>query len=130
VSFRRLLLHVVLFLALVGPAALLAPSPAGAVSRVSNALNCTGNPETIKVTNNTTATITVKTIGSLYQPRSNEPLTVNRSLGGGKSVTFKAGPAETAGSSTTLTRQYIFANGVISEGVSVKTNLATYTRKC
>jgi hypothetical protein len=42
------------------------------------------------------AAITVRTVGSPYQPRSNEPLTVIYRLGAGESITHGADPATTS----------------------------------
>ena len=67
------------------------PAPEGGWVRI--ALNCVGNPETTKVTNRTSVAITIESVGSRYQPRSNEPFSVGTTLGAGKSYTYQSGPA-------------------------------------
>lgn len=100
----------------------------GSGGSVSVSVNCIGNPETVRVTNGTNASITIRTIGSLYQPRNNEPFSIGASLGAGKSRTYEAGAAA---DSNVLTHQYIFANNVGSdEGARVVTNVGTVTKRC
>lgn len=102
---------------------------ADAGSKVSLAINCTGNPESITITNNTSKTITIRTITTVYQPRSNEPFTVTSTLGAGASKTYKAGPAATG--SRVLTKQYIFDNGAgDKEGVRVATSVGNKAKYC
>lgn len=103
-------------------------SGGGSGGSVTVAVGCYGNPETVKVTNGTNASITIRSIGSLYQPRDNEPFAINASLGAGKSRTYEAGGAA---DSNILTRQYIFNNEVGStEGVRVATSAGTVTKRC
>ena len=79
----------VVSLLLVG--ALLAPSalvlvPSALAASVTLTLNYNGNPETTKIVNASGGTIMIKTVGSLYQARSNEPSTVNQRLAKGASI--------------------------------------------
>ncbi|QIN82789.1 hypothetical protein GBA63_09100 [Rubrobacter tropicus] len=92
------------------------------------AVNCTGNPEITRVTNNTRRAITVKAVGSVHQPRSNEPFRVNRTLKRGKTVAFESGYAA---NSNTLTRQYIYDNEVgRNEGARVYTSVGGFVDRC
>ena len=64
-----------LFLALppavgVGP---LSTRSAEAASAVKVRVNCTGSPEVTRVKNNTNRRIFVKRVGSIHEPRDNEP---------------------------------------------------------
>ncbi len=116
-----------------GPAAV---GPAGgvataAIPAITVYTGCFSNPETTRIKNNRSYTITVKAVGSIYQPRSNEPFYKNFKLGAGKSVTFKSGYAATAGSYYTLTRQYIYNNSVgTKEGAKVITSAGTFYDRC
>jgi hypothetical protein len=88
-------------------------------------VNCDSNPETIRVKNNTNDRIRIKTIGSIYQPRSNEPFNIadklgraKARLGAGAARTFETGPAADR---NVLTRQYIYNSSVgRQEGARVK----------
>ncbi len=111
------------------------PTPAvrswTAKAPVTITLSCTTNPETTRVVNaNPNASVTVQTVGSLHEPRTNEPFTVGRSLSASAGVTFKSGYAATAGAVTTLTRQYIYDNTATNEGVRVVTSAGTVTKRC
>ena len=104
------------------------PRPAEAASAVTVAVNCTGNPEVTRVTNNTRRSITVRTVGSIHQPRSNEPFRMNRALGGGRTIAFESGYAA---NQNTLTRQYIYDNEVGSrEGARVYTSAGGFVDRC
>ncbi len=108
-----------------------APRSWAAKAPVTITLSCTTNPETTRVVNaNPNAWVTIKTVGSLHEPRTNEPFTVSRTLSVGTGVTFKSGYAATAGASTTLTRQYIYDNTASNEGVRVVTSAGTVTKRC
>src|SRR5919112_3620591 len=69
-------------------------------------------PETTRVKNNRNRTITIKAVGSIYQPFSNEPLRVGRKLGAGKTVTFESGAGADR---NVLTGSYIYNNDVGSK---------------
>ena len=98
----------------------LSPHPAQArPPALSVSVACQATPETTRVENNRNRTITIKKVGSIYQPRSNEPFRVNRRLGGGRSITFESGYDANR---NVLTRQYIYNNDVGSkEGARVTT---------
>ena len=128
-SLRRLVLSVALLLALVGPVALSRPAPAGAASSISVTISCRQNPEKVTVKNNGSSRITIYKVGSLYQPRSNEPFSVTVRVQPGAKVTFQAGAA--ASGTHKLTNQFIFNNTVgTTEGVKIKTGSTTVVKRC
>jgi hypothetical protein len=93
----------------------IAPHLVEAAPTVQVNVNCTSNPETTAV-KNTNRIIRVAKVGSIYQPRPNEPFVVNRMLKPGKSITFKSGTKAVANSPLTLTRQHIYENDVGRQG--------------
>jgi hypothetical protein len=104
------------------------PRLAEAAPAVQVDVNCTSNPETTAVTNNTNKPIKVKKVGSIYQPRSNEPFVLNRTLKPDKTITFESGQKA---DSNTLTKQYIYENDVgRSEGARVFTSVGRFIDKC
>ena len=119
-------------LMIVLPSGPIAPRSAeAAVPAVTVTVGCTTNPETTRVKNNRSVAITIRTVGSIYQPRSNEPFYVNRRIAAGGTVTFKSGYAASSTSSLTLTRQYIYENNVgTSEGAKVATSVGTFYDRC
>jgi hypothetical protein len=123
---RRVWLGALLSLALVVPAA----PGVQAASGLSLSLDCYSSRERITIKNPRTTTVTIRTIGSLYKPYSNEPFTVNRKLAAGKSVTYYTGSGASATSSMTLTRRNIFNNSVSTEGVRVTSSIGTFSRRC
>ncbi len=107
----------------------IAPRLAEAAPAVGVNVNCTSNPEKTAVTNNTNKPIKIKKVGSIYQPRSNEPFVVNRTLKPDKRITFESGSK--ANGSNALTRQYIYENDVGSrEGARVFTSVGRFIDKC
>jgi hypothetical protein len=73
--------------------------------------------------------MTIKTVGSIYQPYSYEPFQVNRKLGGGNSVTFESGSGATQNK---LTGSFIYNNDVGSkEGAMIVTGSgARFVDRC
>ncbi len=70
----------------------LSPRPAEArPPAITVTVACKATPETTRVKNNRNRRITIKTVGSIYQPFSFEPFRVNRTIGGGNSITFESG---------------------------------------
>lgn len=67
------------------------PSVAEAAPAVSVKVDCRSNPEVTQVRNNTGRQITVRAVGSIHEPRSNEPFRVNRTLKAGGAVAFQSG---------------------------------------
>lgn len=98
-----------------------------AATSVKIALRCYSNPEKVTITNTGTTTFTVKKVGSTYQPYSYEPFSVSKTLAPGQSVTYQTGSA--ASGSNKLTGTYIFNDNGL-DGVRVKTNLNTYSKRC
>jgi hypothetical protein len=106
----------------------LAVSPAEAAARVTVTARCDGNPERVLVSNNTRHRIEVRRVTSIYQPRSNEPFHVDRTLRRGRTITFQSGPAA---NHNVLTRQYIFNSDVGSkEGARVATSIGRFADRC
>ena len=125
------LVLVLMMFAAFGPASEggVAPRLAEAAPAVGVNVNCTSNPETTAVTNNTNRPIKVKKVGSIYQPRSNEPFVVSRTLKPGKRMNFVSGSK--ANGSNALTKQYIYENDVGSrEGARVFTSVGRFIDKC
>ena len=89
---------------------------------------CDGNPERVIVTNNTSRRIEVRRVGSIYRPYDFEPITVNRTLGRGRSIAFQSGPAANR---NVLTKQYVFNSDVGSrEGARVATSVGRFVGRC
>jgi hypothetical protein len=106
----------------------LAVRPAEAAARVNVTARCAGNPEKVIVTNNTRHRIKVRRLTSIYQPRSNEPFRVDRTLRRGRSITFESGPAANR---NFLTRQYVFNSDVgTREGARVATSVGRFADRC
>jgi hypothetical protein len=106
----------------------LAVRPAEAAARVNVTARCDGNPEKVVVTNNTRHRIEVRRVTSIYQPRTNEPFRVDRTLRRGRSIAFESGPAADR---NVLTRQYVFNSDVGSrEGARVATSVGRYADRC
>ena len=104
----------------VSPQRGLSPRPAQArTPALTVTVACKATPETTRVKNNRNRAITIKTVGSIYQPYSYEPFRVDRRLGGGNSVTFESG---SGADHNKLTGSYIYNNDVGSkEGAKVVT---------
>ncbi len=132
-NFSRLVVMLVFSLVLVlSGLAGVAPSgslrPAAAASGVAVKVQCDGNPEVTRVTNNRSNAVKIKNVGSVYQPRSNEPFRVDLKLAPGKTVAFETGYAA---NSHTLTRQYIYNSDVGSkEGTRVATSAGAFVDRC
>ena len=102
--------------------------PAEAAARVNVTARCDGNPEKVIVANNTRHRIKIRTVGSIYQPRSKEPFRVDRTLRRGRSIAFESGPAANR---NVLTRQYVFNSEVGSrEGARVATSVGRFADRC
>ncbi len=93
---------------------------------------CYSNPERVVVRNNRSFAITIRSVGSRYQPYSYEPVRVDYRLGAGRSVTFYSGNGATYSNPRTLTRNYIFHNEVGStEGAKVtRSNGVVFGDRC
>ncbi len=123
------LAFVVYALTFVLPSGPVAPRPAEAATpAITVTTGCYTNPETTRVKNNRSYAITVRTVGSIYLPRSNEPFYINYRLAAGRAITLQTGYSA---SSNVLTRQYIYQNNVgTSEGARVATSVGTFADRC
>lgn len=125
-----LLVGVFTLFALFGPVSerSISPRPAEAASAVKVSVRCESNPETTRVENNTNHRIKIRRVGSIYEPRSNEPFTVDRTLRRGRAITFESGQRA---NQNVLTRQYIYNNDVGSrEGARVSTSAGRFRDRC
>jgi hypothetical protein len=83
-------------------------------------VDCESDPENTTVKNNSNASVTIETVGSIHEPRSNEPFPVNEQLDPGETVTFESGFDATQ---NVLVNQFIYDNEVGSqEGAEVVTS--------
>ena len=108
----------------------LSPDPAQArPPALTVTVACKATPETTRVKNNRNRSVTIKTVGSIYQPYSYEPFRVDRRLGGGRSITFESG---SGANQNKLTGSYIYNNDVGSqEGARIVTNTgARFVDRC
>jgi hypothetical protein len=122
------MLAIVVLLGPVSSGGVLATRPAEAAARVQVTARCDGNPERVVVANNTRHRIEVRRVTSIYQPRSNEPFRVDRTLGRGRTIAFESGPAADR---NVLTRQYVFNSDVGSrEGARVATSVGRFADRC
>ena len=120
----------VLMLVLAGTTSVkgISPHPAQAAPTVTVSVRCTSNPETTYVANNTGRAITIRRVGSIYEPRSNEPFYVGVRLRPHRAITFESGYAA---DQNVLTRQYIYDNYVgTSEGARVATSIGRFVDRC
>lgn len=115
-----------LALALAAPMLAGAPPSVGAAAAVKVTLSCYGNPEKTTIKNNSSASITVRKVGSTYQPYSYEPITVNKRLAPGAAVTYQTGHGAVR---NVLTRNYIYNNNG-RDGAKVVTTIGTFTKRC
>ena len=107
----------------------LSPRPAEAAPAVKVSVRCDSNPEAVRVTNNSRRAITVRTVGSVYQPRPEEPYRVNRTIKRGKSAVFESAPR--ADGVNELTGNCIFNSDVgRKEGARVATSVGRFLDRC
>jgi hypothetical protein len=86
------------------------PAEAATSNGVTVIVACRANPETTWVKNNRNSRITIGSVGSIYQPRTNEPFRVGRVLRLGRAVRFESGYDADM---NVLTRWYIYNNDVV-----------------
>jgi hypothetical protein len=103
---------------------------ADAATGLTVTVDCYSSRERVTIKNTRSATVTIKTVGSLYKPRSNEPYAVNRKLSAGKTISFYSGSGASASNANTLTRQSIFSNDVAAEGVRVTSSIGIFSKRC
>jgi hypothetical protein len=130
--YRHRLLGGMLALALAaaGLPALIAPNTDAATPALAITLDCYSSRERTTIKNTRSVTVTIRTVGSLYKPYSNEPFAVNRKLAAGKSITYYTGSGASYSSSTTLTRRNIYNNTVSTEGVRVTSSAGSFAKRC
>jgi hypothetical protein len=116
---------VVIGLPTIAPAGVDAATPGLTIT-----LDCYASRERTTIRNNRAATVTIRTVGSLYKPCSNEPFSVSRKVSAGKSVTFFTGSGATYSNSFTLTRRNIYNNTISTEGVRVTSSVGTFSKRC
>ncbi len=105
------------------------PPPPVSLSDIKVTINCTSEPERIRVTNNGQGPVVVISIGTLYAPTSAEPFPVNATLKAGGTRLWQAGAGATG--SYVLTHDYILTNSAYDdEGVRVVTSAGTITKRC
>ena len=105
------------------------PPPPVELSDIVVSINCTSDPERIRVTNNGDGPVLIKSIETLYQPIAVEPFNVNTTLGAGKNRLWQSGAGATH--SYVLTKQYILTNAAYDdEGVKVVTEVGSVTVRC
>ncbi len=109
---------------------LAAPTVDAANPALTITLDCFSSREKTTIRNNRSTTVTIRTVGSLYKPYSNEPFSVNRKLAAGKSVTYYTGSGASYSVSTALTRRNIYNNAVSSEGARVTSSVGTFAKRC
>lgn len=101
-----------------------------AAPAVEVTVSCSSNPETVRVRNNKGSAITLKSVGSIHEPREEEPYAVTRKLAAGKTVVFASG-SKAAANNRRLTKKFIFDNSVgDDEGARVRTSAGTFTDRC
>ena len=108
----------------------LSPQPAQArLPALTVTVACKVTPERTYIKNTRNRVMTIKTVGSIYQPYSYEPFQVNRKLGGGNSVTFESG---SGANQNKLTGSFIYNNDVGSkEGARIVTGSgARFVDRC
>jgi hypothetical protein len=106
----------------------LSPRPAEAAAAVKVDVSCSSNPEKTRVENNTNHRITIRTVGSIYKPLSNEPFRVDVRLRPDRAITFESG---SDANRHVLTHQFIYNNDVGSkEGARVRTSEGRFVDRC
>jgi len=100
-----------------------------AVADLVVTLNCTGDPETIRVMNIGASAIELKGIATYLDPIDAEPFAISRNLKPGQTAIFQSGHNAQYG--TVLTTRYLFTNaGYDAEGVRISTSVGTATKMC
>jgi hypothetical protein len=127
-----LLVSALMLFALLGPISTWGAATRTAEAATSNGVTvtvgCKSNPETTRVVNNRNNRITIRKVGSIYQPLSNEPFRVDRRLRPNRAVTFESG---SDANSNVLTRQFIYNNDVgRQEGARVSTSVGRIVDRC
>ncbi len=128
-----LTLVVVVAFALLAPASQKGVGPrladaAPAAPAVEVRVDCASNPELTAITNNTHKSFTVEKVGSMYEPRSDEPFVAGGELAPGVTGVVESGPKADA---NVLTNKFIYDDNVGSEeGAWVATSVGEFTESC
>ncbi|HEY7032728.1 MAG TPA: L,D-transpeptidase [Thermomicrobiales bacterium] len=103
-------------------------APPTTTAQIKVTINCTSDPEKIRVTNNGFTAIVVKSITTLYQPTASEPFVVNQKISSTKTKYWTSGGGAT---NHVLTTSYILTNAAYDkEGVKVVTSAGNITVRC
>jgi hypothetical protein len=104
-------------------------SPPTKLSDIKVTINCTSDPEKVRVTNNGSQPITVYWIGSLYDKVPGEPFALNKTIVGDSTRAWSAGSGATG--NYVLTKRFIFTNKAYDkDGVTVSTSSGNITVRC
>jgi hypothetical protein len=122
---RRIVTTLALLSAFLVPAD---PATASTKYGVTVTVYCYSSLEKVIIRNDRSRAITIRTVGSIYKPYSSEPFDVYRTLGAGKSITFRSGRGSGANK---LTGNSIYNNSVgTREGARVSTSVGTISDRC
>ncbi|MGI8477435.1 MAG: L,D-transpeptidase [Thermomicrobiales bacterium] len=92
-------------------------------------VSCRTDPEKIRITNNGSWSVPVRTVATLWNPGGDEPFPVIRTLKAGRSMLFESGAGANGG--IILTKNYILTDAQgDKEGAAVKTSVGTLRAKC
>jgi hypothetical protein len=105
------------------------PAGVGSADDLVITIKCNTTPETVRVTNTGTATITLTGFESLVDQLPSEPFVLSRNLKAGGTAIFQTGAGAQYG--TVLTSNYIFTNTAWDqEGVKLTTSAGEITKTC
>jgi hypothetical protein len=105
------------------------PTPVVSVDDIKVTINCTSQPERIRVTNTGAGPIVVESIGTLYAPRAEEPYPVDVTLKAGWTRQWLAGSMAT-GNYVLVYRLILVNSAYDSEGVVVHTSVGDVEARC
>ena len=103
-------------------------TPVGPYDRVKVTLDCTSDPEVIRIDNIGGSTFVVQSISSLIDPVAPEPLSVNRALGAGRTMILRTGLKSPK--VTVLSETRIFDDAAAGEGVRIVTSIGEVVGLC
>jgi hypothetical protein len=105
------------------------PAGVGSVDDLVITLKCNTTPETVRVTNTGTDTITLTGFATLVDQIGDEPFALSRNLKAGQTAIFQSGHGAQYG--TVLTQRFIFTNSAYeNEGVTISTSAGDATATC
>jgi hypothetical protein len=125
-TMRRLLALVIGIAVLLSAWSVAVAAPSGTIDLT---VACNTWPERTTITNNTDETLNLSgwTLGSLYQPGSDEPFALSGTLDPGKSVTYESG---LFASQNVLSSLPIYGNAAPSQGARLTTGFGTLDVLC